>query len=66
MAAVVYPRKVVCGQCGEHLVLSWRPRYEPDSELPVYVHGNIGGCELRGKILRPTGGLPVLIIEVDQ
>jgi hypothetical protein len=53
--AVLYPREAICGGCGELMLISWRPRYEPGSERPVYVHPEDGGCEFRGKILRPTG-----------
>ena len=52
---VLYPREVICGSCGEPLMVSWRPRYEPDSDIPVYVHPDRGGCEFVGKMLRPTG-----------
>jgi hypothetical protein len=52
---ILYPREVICGQCGEALMISWRPRYEPGSEFPVYVHPDRGSCEFAEKVLRPTG-----------
>ena len=63
---LLYPREVVCGGCGESLMISWRPRYEPNSDIPVYVHPDRGGCWFIGKILRPTGIGAYAVQEEDK
>jgi hypothetical protein len=51
----VYPREVICGECGTSMLLTWHnPFHLSQGGEPVYEHPYHRKCEFDGKRLRPT------------
>ena len=55
MTAILYPREVICGQCGISIMSHWYSPFGRGSSDLVYKHPDKRGCEFDGELLKPTG-----------
>jgi hypothetical protein len=62
MSVVLYPREVICGECGTAMLLTWHDPFDRP-RIPAYRHPDHRGCEYNGKLLQPSQMLLAEIYE---